>query len=328
MKWVLIGASNIAQQWVAPAIRAIGDDIVGVISGDGARAKAFAEQHGIAHASDAIEDMRHWGADAVYVSSTNEKHESQTLAAAAMGLHVLCEKPLATDVAAARRMAQACEDAGVTMGTNHHLRHNSAHLKMREAIRAGELGPLVALRLTHSVYLPKHLQGWRLDNPAAGGGVVLDIAVHNADSVGFLLDAYPVSVTAMVGNTGMAKGMEDNAMSIWQMANGVLVSTHQGFNTPYAGVSLEVNGQHASMLGKGVLHQGPDGQLWRNDAQGARQIALDQHNLYERCLRHFHLAVSGQPNDLADGWAGVRSLAVAQAVLKSASQGCTVTVEW
>jgi 1,5-anhydro-D-fructose reductase (1,5-anhydro-D-mannitol-forming) len=328
MKWVLIGASNIAQQWVAPAIRAVGDEIVGVVSGDAERARALATQLGISNSSDDLENMRHWGANAAYISSTNEKHEAQTLAAAALGLHVLCEKPLATELDAARRMAQACQDAGVTMGTNHHLRHNSAHLKMRDAIRAGELGALVALRLTHSVYLPKHLQGWRLDNPAAGGGVVLDIAVHNADSVGFLLDAYPTSVVAMVGNTGMAKGLEDNAMSVWMMESGVLVSTHQGFNTPHAGVSLEVHGQHGSLLGKGVLHQGPDGQLWRVDSQGSRQIELDHHNLYERCLHHFHLAIEGKPNDLADGWAGVRSLAVAQAVLKSAAKGQQVPVEW
>jgi 1,5-anhydro-D-fructose reductase (1,5-anhydro-D-mannitol-forming) len=328
MKWVLIGASNIAQQWMVPAIRAVGDDIVGVVSGDATRARAFADQFAIPNSSDDLAEIQIWGANAAYISSTNEKHEAQTLAAAALGLHVLCEKPLATDLASARRMAQACQDAGVTMGTNHHLRHNSAHLKIREAIRAGELGPLVALRLTHSVYLPKHLQGWRLDNPGAGGGVVLDIAVHNADSVGFLLDAYPTSVTAMVNNTGMAKGLEDNAMSVWKMDNGVLVSTHQGFNTPYAGVSLEVHGQHGSFLGRGVLHQGPDGELWKVGADGSKLVPLDHHNLYQRCLRHFHLAVQGKPNDLADGWAGVRSLAVAQAVLQSAASGQQVAVEW
>ena len=326
MKWALVGASTIAREWMLPAIRAVGDEVVAVVSGDLARARAWAQQAGIAHATDDMAGLTDWGVQAVYISSTNDKHEAQTLAAAAMGMHVLCEKPLATGLDAARRMVAACAQAKVTLATNHHLRHNSAHLQMRQAIAAGELGAIVALRLTHSVYLPEHLQGWRLRDGHAGGGVVLDIAVHNADSVAFLLGEYPTEVCAMVSHTGLAQGLEDNAMSVWRMPSGVLVSTHQGFNTPHAEVALEVHGTQASLLGQGVLHQGPCGQLLRRDAQGQRAVALDQHNLYERVVRHFHLAMAGQPNDVATGEHGYRSLAVALAVLRSASEGKTVAV--
>lgn len=327
MKWALIGASNIAREWMVGAIRAVGDEVVAVVSGDMERAQAFAQANGIAHAGVNMSDLSGWGVEAVYISSTNDKHEGQTLSAAAMGMHVLCEKPLATSLDAARRMVQACEASGVTLATNHHLRHNSAHLHMRDAVAAGDLGALVALRVTHSVYLPAHLQGWRLTDAAAGGGVVLDIAVHNADSVAFIVGEYPTHVSAMVSNTGMASGMEDNAMSVWRMPSGVLVSTHQGFTTPHAGVALEVHGTQASLLGQGVLHQGPDGRLLRRDGQGERAITLSTHNLYERVLRHFHLAIQGQPSDVATGEDGWRSLAVAKAVLDSAKSGRVVEVQ-
>lgn len=328
MRWAFIGASTIADEWMVSAVRSVGDEIVAVVSGDMARAQAFAGKHGIAHALDDETALQGLDLQAVYISSTNEKHEASLVHAAKLGLHVLCEKPLATSLAAAQRMVQACADAGVVMGTNHHLRHNSAHLQMRDKLRQGALGKLVSARVNHSVYLPAHLQGWRLKDKGAGGGVVLDIAVHNADSLGFLLGEYPTEVTAMTSNSGMAEGMEDNAMSVWRFPSGITAFTHQGFNTPFADVGLEIHGTQGSLQGTGILHQGPDGRLNFKDAQGEHALPLEPTDLYSRCIQQFHKAVQGQPHDMADGQAGVRSLAVALAVLESAQTGRTVTVQY
>lgn len=328
MRWAFVGASTIAGRWMVGAVRAVGDEVIAVVSGDQARAEAFAKEHGIPHALTNEDDLAGLPVDAVYISSTNEKHEASTLRAAALKRHVLCEKPLATSLAAAQRMADACAKAGVVMGTNHHLRHNSAHIHMREHIRRGALGKLVSARVNHSVYLPVNLQGWRLNNQGAGGGVVLDIAVHNADSLAFLLGEYPTEVMAMTSNSGMATGMEDNAMSVWRFPSGLTAFTHQGFTTPHAHVALEVHGTEGSLEGRGVLHQGPDGTLHFQNKDGRVQVPLDQHNLYVRGLEHFHKAVRGEAHDMADGFAGVRSLAVALAVLESAETGRAVKVNY
>lgn len=328
MRWAFIGASTIAGEWMVAAVRSVGDEVVAVVSGDLTRARAFASRHRIDHALDDESALASLGVDAVYISSTNEKHEVSVLHAASLGMHVLCEKPLATSLAAAERMVQACAQAGVVMGTNHHLRHNSAHRQMREKIQQGALGRLVSARVNHSVYLPAHLQGWRLKDKAAGGGVVLDIAVHNADSLAFLLGEYPTEVLAMTSNSGMAEGMEDNAMSVWRYPSGLTAFTHQGFNTPFAEVGLEIHGTQGSLQGVGILHQGPDGRLNFKDAKGQHELPLDQVDLYSRGVQSFQLAIQGQPNDLADGQAGVRSLAVALAVLESADTGSSVTVAY
>jgi 1,5-anhydro-D-fructose reductase (1,5-anhydro-D-mannitol-forming) len=327
MRWGLIGASNIAGEWMVGALRAVGDEIVAVVSGSDERARAFALQHGIAHALTREADLADLGIDAVYVSSTNEKHEASVLHAAFRGWHVLCEKPVATTLEAARRMVDACAAAGVVMGTNHHLRHNAAHRRMRELIDEGRLGRLVAARVHHAVYLRPLLQGWRLHDRAAGGGVVLDIAVHNADSLAFLLGEYPVEVQAMVASTGLAQGMEDHAMSLWRFASGLTAFTHQAFTTPHARVGLEIHGTEGTLEGDGILNQRADGSLLLRTAAGAEPQDLDRGNLYERCLQQFHGAVRGEPNTLADGRAGLRSLAVALAVLDSAQQGRAVRVD-
>jgi len=112
--------------------------------------------------------------DSVYVSTTNELHKAQTLAAAAAGKHVLCEKPLALSVAAAREMIAACAAAGVVLGTNHHLREAASHRKIRELVRSGAIGKPRFAKVFHAGLLPPHLQGWRLRDPGAGAGAILD----------------------------------------------------------------------------------------------------------------------------------------------------------
>ena len=134
--------------------------------------------------------------DAVYISTTNELHRDQAIAAVKAGKHVLCEKPLALSLEDAHAMVRAARDAGVVMATNHHLRDAATHRAMRDAIAAGESASPCSARVFHAVYLPPHLQGWRLDRPEAGGGVILDITVHDADTLRFVLGDDPVEAVA------------------------------------------------------------------------------------------------------------------------------------
>lgn len=327
MKWALIGASNIAAHWMIPSIRAAGDEVVAVVSSDLARAQVFAHEHGIAHALDDERRVRECGAEAVYVSTTNDRHHGAVLRAAEQGCHVLCEKPLSLQLDAGREMVQACQKAGVVLGTNHHLRHNSAHRQMRRVLADHGLGRVIAARVSHAIHLREKLQGWRIDNPQAGGGVVLDIAVHNADSLAFLLGEHPVRVSAVTRSAGMGRGVEDQAMSIWSYASGVLASTHQGFNTPGASTRLEILGEIGSLEAQGVLGTAPGGSLTLRQAAGDEDLPLTHENPHLNGLREMHKAIAGQPHQMATGEDGLRSLAVALAVLKSAERGAQVEVE-
>src|ERR1700712_2067265 len=104
MRWGFIGASNIAQR-VIPSLRKIaGQELISVVSGSAARAKQFAAEQGLEQAHTDLGTFLAEGRfDAVYISSTNEQHCAQTLAALAAGCHVMCEKPIAMTVADATR---------------------------------------------------------------------------------------------------------------------------------------------------------------------------------------------------------------------------------
>ena len=327
MRWGLIGASTIASEHMIGAIRASGGETATVLSSSADRAATYAAQHGIAKGVTDL-DAAMEGVDAVYISTTNEKHLPQAMAAIAAGKHVLCEKPLAMTVADAVTMVNAARDAGVTFGTNHHLRNAGSHLAMRELIETGRIGNVLSVRVFHAVHLPPHLQGWRIDNPQAGGGVIPDITVHDADTVRFHLGEDPVDVVAMKSASGMGQGVEDSAMSVWSMPSGAMVHTHESFTHAFAGTGIEVHGTEGSIIAKGVMTQQPVGEVTLRFEGGEQAVEYSTHGLYDRAVDLFAKACTGQGAPAADGVDGVKSLAVAAAVTKAAETGQRTAVDY
>lgn len=327
MRWGLVGASTIAAEHMIRAIRASGGDIAVVMSGEAARGEAFAAAHGIARATTDLDRLLET-VDAVYISTTNEKHRPQALAAVAAGRSVLCEKPLAMTVGDAVEMVQAAASKGVTFATNHHLRNAGSHIAIRDLVAAGRIGRVLSVRVFHAVHLPEHLRGWRINDAGAGGGVIPDITVHDADTVRFHLGEDPVEVVAAMGVSGLGEGVEDSAMSVWTMPSGAMVSAHESFTHPFAGTGIELHGTAGSIVARGVMTQRPVGVITLVDAAGRHDVPFDTHDLYERAVGLFARAVAGDGRPAADGTDGVKSLAVALAVREAAGTGRRVRVDY
>ncbi|WP_426126506.1 Gfo/Idh/MocA family protein [Pararhizobium sp. PWRC1-1] len=328
-RWGLIGASTIAHEWVIDAIRAVGGEIVSVMSTSAERGAKYANDHGIAKSVTSIAELvGDPDVQAVYISTTNELHRDQVIAAAKAGKHILCEKPLAMSLEDARIMVKAARDAGVVMATNHHLRGAASHRAMRDAIAAGRIGQPLAARVCHAGYLPPHLQGWRLDRPEAGGGVILDITVHDTDTLRFVLGDDPVEAVALGQYGGMAKaGLEDAAMGVLRFKSGLIAQFHDGFTTKYAVTGFEVHGSEGSLIARNCMTQKAIGTVTLRNADGETELPLDHRNLYENTLIAFDDAIAGKGKPLCGGEDGIWSLATGLAVMKSAQTGDTVKIE-
>jgi 1,5-anhydro-D-fructose reductase (1,5-anhydro-D-mannitol-forming) len=329
IRWGLIGASTIAREWVIGAIRASGGEAVSVMSASAERGAAYAAENGIAKAVTSVDELvGDPDVDAVYISTTNERHHDQALAAIRAGKHVLCEKPLAMNLNDGCEMVLLACEAGVVLGTNHHLRNAATHRAMREAIAAGRIGRPIAARVFHAVYLPPHLQGWRLDKPEAGGGVILDITVHDADTLRFVLDDDPIEAVAISHSAGMSReGLEDGVMGVLRFRSGVIAQFHDAFTTKYAETGLEVHGTDGSLIGRNVMTQRPVGTVTLRNEEGESELPLDHRNLYETALTAFHSAIEGNGRPSATGEDGVWSLATGLAVAKAAATGMAVQIE-
>ena len=322
--WGLIGASTIARQYMVDAILAQqGHFVQAVMSSQLDRADKFAAECSIPASYCTMEALL---ADpkvqAVYISTTNELHHDQVIAAAAAGKHVLCEKPLALNTEDAIAMVKACQRAGVVMATNHHLRNAATHRKMRDLIKGGAIGKPLFARVFHAVYLPPHLQGWRLDKPQAGGGVILDITVHDIDTLRFTLDSELVEVVGMSQTASMAKeGLADGVMAVMRFENGVLAQIHDAFTVKHGGHGIEYHGEAGSIIGSNVMSQQPVGEVILRNAEGEQLISIEHENLYVRGVKAFCSAMDGLGKPSATAEDGVKSLAGALAVVNACKSG-------
>ena len=330
MHWGLIGASTIAAEHMVDAIRAReGHIIKTVLSSEPTRGREYAARHDIPMSTDDLDVMlEDPEIDAVYISTTNEKHFSQAIAAIAARKHVLCEKPLAMNVAEAVEMVRAADAKGVVFATNHHLRNAGAHLAIRDLIANGRVGEVLSVRVFHAVHLPDHLQGWRINDATAGGGVILDIVVHDVDTVRFYLGEDPTEVIAKAGVSGMGQSVEDSVMSTWSMPSGVMVQTHESFTHRFAGTGIELHGTEGSIIARGVMTQRPVGEMVLIDEKGQHNIPFSDHGLYNRSVALFANAVGGNSRPAANGVDGAKSLAVALAVREAAERDAAVRVDY
>ncbi|MGY4494623.1 Gfo/Idh/MocA family protein [Pseudomonas sp. TE3610] len=328
MKWGLIGASTIAKEWAIAAIRSIGDDVIAVVSSDEKRAREFAQQQGIAHYSTDINALlENNDIQAVYISTKNHLHKEQSLLAIKAGKHVMCEKPLALSVEDAQEMVTAAKKAGVVFATNHHLRNAASHTALRRAIQGGLIGRPLAAKVFHAVSLPASLQGWRIADSANGGGVILDITVHDTDTLRYVLNDDPVEVTALT-QTGVLSqsGLAESVMGVMRFKSGLIAQFHDSFTAKHAHTGLEIIGTEGTLIARDVMTQQPIGEVCLVNAEGTRKLILEHVNLYETGFRAFGEAVAGRSEPAATGQDGVWSLATGIAVVEAARTGRTTPV--
>src|SRR6266480_4168620 len=133
LRWGIIGLGRIADTEIAPAITASPrGELRGVVSRDLGRAEAFAGRHGAARALTSFDELlADPEVDAVYIATPNALHAD---GAAAAGMHVMCDKPLALSVADAQRAVAACEEAAVQLGITFQTRFHDHFGRFREVI--------------------------------------------------------------------------------------------------------------------------------------------------------------------------------------------------
>ena len=326
LRWGLIGASDVAATRMIPAMRRMGHAVTAVGDPTPEWAATYAGRNEIPVSGSVEELVARDDVDAVYISTKNEFHRDHAILAARAGKHVLCEKPLALSVADGEAMLAAAEQAGIILGTNHHLPGCDTHRTIRELVHGGAIGRLLSIRVFHAVMLPPRLQGWRLASKA-GGGVALDVTCHDAAVINPLVGELPVDVVALSTMQGSWEtAAEDNLMSTMRYANGVLVQTHDAFTVAHAPTGIHVIGEDGAILAVNVMTQEPIGTVILRDATGEREIDIpNRRDLYDINVSGFAAAISGEAaGPVVSGLDGLRAAQVALAVRQAAETGSRV----
>ena len=199
---------------------------------------------------------------------------------------------------------------------------------MRQAIRGGRIGrPLIA-HVVHAGYLPEHLHSWRLRDPKAGAGAILDLTVHDADLLRFILDDEPESVATCAQNGGLAAtGIEDAALTLVRFRSGLLAQFFDGFTTRYAETGIEIHRSENSLFARNCMSQTPGGTLTLSSAAGEEAIRLKHQNYYVPGILAFQEAMRGAARPASSGEDGLIALATALAALKSAREDRSIALK-
>lgn len=185
------------------------------------KARDFAASHGLRQIDSYEAALADPEIDAVVLATPHRQHTGQIVAAAAAGKHVFTEKPLGVSVEEAQRAAQACADAGVTLGVGYNWRYQPALQAIRRMIDDGTLGRVLHLEGNFcgpSAY--RFPQGhWRHDRAEAPAGGMTGRGVHVVDAMLHL--AGPIEqVTAQSFRLVQDFGMDDTTSMLLRFASG------------------------------------------------------------------------------------------------------------
>jgi len=206
----------------ATALRKIsGIELVGIVDDEPERGRKAAEKYETTYFAD-LETFLAARLDAVIVCSENIFHKDFVIAAAEAGKHILCEKPIATNVEDAKEMIAVCQANQVNLQIAFPVRFNQSIMDLKARIAAGELGDIIACRTTNRGTMPT---GWFLDTSLSGGGAVLDHTVHMADIMRWYFDSEVKEVYSYVDSQFHHAGIDDAGILTFEFENGI-IGTH------------------------------------------------------------------------------------------------------
>ena len=296
----LIGAGKIARVHAANAASLEGVRLAAVADVVPEAARALADETG-AEALDTESLLARDDVEAVLVTTPPDTHVEVIVAAAEAGKHVFCEKPLAHDVAEARRALEACEGADVLLQIGYNRRFDPSFRAVGERVHAGEIGTPWLVRISSrdpepppAAYLP------------LSGGLFLDTTSHDFDLARYVLGSeithVAVLAASLVDPNAAELGDVDTAVLSLRFANGAFGAIDNCRRSTYGyDQRLEVHGS---------------GGLARADNKPAHFYMDRYGEAFALELASFVRALDGGPVEVT-GRDGLAAVAVAEAAKRA-----------
>jgi predicted dehydrogenase len=311
----LLGTGRIAESAFIPAIGAVAEArLVAVLSRDKARGVAFAQRYNIPEAYDNLTALlQDHQVDAVIVATPDATHESQVIAAAQAGKHVLCEKPMTTTYAGCERMAAAVRRSGITFAMGYNNRFNTGLRRIKALLEAGQIGEVRYARalLTTQAQDP---QGWRAHSEQARYWALSAVGTHLIDVWRWYFGD-PASVGGALA-APVHQGPHDEVATLVfdypgrRLAELSVAAVFRGGNR------LELYGENGAIIGDGLFGSRPAGAFTCQE----RTITYQAANPFKEEVADFVQAIQqqGQPRVTLED--GLRNVYIMEAARTGALQ--------
>jgi len=285
--------------------------------------RAFAGKYGCKAAASFDEILNDSSIAAVINTTPNNVHLETTRAAAEAGKHVFLDKPIATTIADARAITEACRKAKVVLALGYQRRKESQFRWIRKQIDDGVFGKLVnaEANISRDRLGQFDLTSWRYTAAGMPGGVMLQIGIHYVDVLEFLIG--PVkAVNGRFAQLVLPGDNPDVASLVLEHENGALST----LNACYASASeyylMNIYGKEASAYYD--FHNGL--RFLKRGTNRSDPVSCMKNDTIVEELEEFAAAVRGEGQPEMDGEKSTASLAVLLAGIKSAREGRRVEV--
>jgi glucose-fructose oxidoreductase len=234
----LVGLGKYSTDQLGPALKLTQScKLAGVVTGSPEKGRKWAADYGFPESNiyhyDTMSQMAdNPDIDIVYVVTPNSLHAEHAIAAAKVGKHVICEKPLAVSTAECDLIIAACKDAGVKLGVGYRLHYEPSHIELKRRAKAAEFGPFNKMDGGFSFVLKG--QQWRIEKALSGGGPLMDLGIYLIQSHFMAAgDRIPLAITARELPKERPEVFKEVEEAIeWRMEfpNGGIATAHTSYN--------------------------------------------------------------------------------------------------
>lgn len=278
IRWGIIGCGNVTEVKSGPALQKAGHSaLVAVMRRDGAKARDYAQRHGVPRwYDDAAALIADPQVNAVYVATPPSTHKQYALMSIAAGKPVYVEKPMAMNAAECDEIIDAARAAGVPLFVAYYRRMLPRFHKVREllfdqqAIGTPRIVNTVLYEPHHPRYHDPANLPWHVRPEISGGGVFVDIGCHTLDILDWLFG--PITeVSGHASNQLHAYAPEDSVAMSFAFANGMLGTGLWHFGGYRRYDLIEVIGSEGQLS----FATFGDGPIRLENADGVREYHVD-----------------------------------------------------
>jgi len=325
--YAAIGLGRISKLFMAGVQSSSNSKITALVSGHPDKAAKYAEQYGIPKSSiynyenmDEIKGNKN--VQAVYIGLPNSMHAAYTIRSAKAGKNVLCEKPMAVNVAECEAMIDACKTANVKLMIAYRLHYEPTNLRAIQLLRSGFIGKVQSIQSAYGFTCGAG--EWRLDKTLAGGGPLMDVGIYCLNATRYLTGEEPVEFSAYAysdPNDPRFKTVEENLNWITRFPSGILASC----NTTYGAF---MDGFFKVMGPQGWIEANPafnyDGLHLRGTSFAGKYTTLDEPNPeknpidFTRQADHFSNCILHNQEPKTPGEEGLRDMKYITEIYRSA----------
>jgi len=332
--FAVVGLGAIAQGSVLPAFANCKcAKLVALVGSDNKKTAQLARKFRAKtyyHSNQYAECLANPEISAVYITTPPGVHAGLTIQAAQAGKHVLCEKPLAANLADSAAMVEACRRHGVLLMTAYRKFYEPSTLYLKQLIQSGDLGRIDVIHTAFSeLHVPDVSLPWMLDSKIAGGGPLMDLGVYCVNTTRWLVEENPVEVSA--------KSWVHDTVRFWDVEQGI------SFRLQFpSGLVVQGSSSYGAVLSSFIFVQGTKGWLSLSPAFPFDEDRLLTGKIGKRHITRkfkvtdefapeldaFAAAIQNKHSVEADGIQGHRDMIVMDAIYEAAKTQQSVAIRY